>query len=473
MVEPPNRLRRLSAVLTSTVLAVVGSGSSVSGQAGLQAEVTFTKDIAPILQQKCQSCHRPNYIAPMALMTYEQVRPYARAIRQQTAQRTMPPWYIDRTIGIQSFKSDMSLSDEQIGTIARWVEAGAPEGSPGDLPPPIALPEVSSSPVWELGEPDLIVRSPTVTVKAVAPDWWGAIGETPTGLAEDRYVRSVEIREVNDVDPRELARGGTVGGLFVFHHANFGLAGPDGQTDPQSRIPAHEVGRNPDQFDPRAGRLLRAGSTILFFDNHLHANGVVETNAHLELGFRFHPKGYKPTMEYRGIGFGTTEVDLRPNEANQEIDAYTVLQENAKILNFEPHLHATGVGMCFQAIWGGRTETLNCAGYNHNWVRNYQYTDDSAPLLPKGTILKITGYFDTTAKNPLVYEPRNWTGWGNRSVDNMIVNLPYVVPMTDEQFAEAVDERRKKIAAGQATPIGCPTCYLPEGAAAGSSRASR
>ena len=123
---------------------------------------------------------------------------------------------------------------------------------------------------------------------AQVPDWWGAIGETATNLTDDRYIASVEIREVNDV-PRGDSASKTVGGLFLFHHANFGLLGPGGEMDSSSRIPAHEVGRNADIFDPKVGRLLKAGSVISFHDNHLHANGR-ETKARLELGFTFHPK---------------------------------------------------------------------------------------------------------------------------------------------------------------------------------------
>jgi mono/diheme cytochrome c family protein len=127
--------------------------------------VTFTKDIAPILQRSCQNCHRPGQVAPMSLISYEDVRPWARAIRQRTSIRdkagAMPPWYIEKNIGIQQYKHDPSLSDEEVAKIARWVEAGAPRGNAADMPAPLKWAVVSA---WQIGEPDLVVDSPEIVV---------------------------------------------------------------------------------------------------------------------------------------------------------------------------------------------------------------------------------------------------------------------------------------------------------------------
>ena len=140
-------------------------------------------------------------------------------------------------------------------------------------------------------------------------------------------------------------------------------------------------------------------------------------------------------------------------EANQQLHAYTVLQQHTKIISFEPHLHAPGARMCLEAIWGYNIQTLNCVGYDHNWVRGYDYTDDSAPLLPKGTILHIIGYMDNSPTNKNVPDPRNWQGSGNRSVANMFIDLGHprraqrrAVPGGDGQAArepEAHEERRR------------------------------
>lgn len=437
------------------VLALV-SGTVLPASAAEKdaGPVTFTKHIAPILQRSCQTCHRPDSIAPMSLLTYEQVRPFARAIRQQTSLRQMPPWYIEKDIGIQKFLADPSLSDAEIALIGRWVDAGAPEGNPADMPPPKKFGDPRE---WALGKPDLIVPSPDVTVEATQPDWWGQLGVTPTGLTEDRYIASSEIREVNDIPPGKSTRT-TVGGLNVFHHASVTVIPPPGvEPDPSSSLPAHEVGRNGDIFDPEAGRMLKAGSSISFNNNHLHANGR-KTKGRLEVGLRFHPKGYKPKKDFRAIFFGTTEIDLPGNTPNQRVEAYYTLPENGRIMNFEPHMHATATRMCFEAIYGSTVQTLNCAGYNHSWVRNYQYDPAAAPLLPKGTILRIVGWFDTTPANPRLIDYRNWTGGGNRSVDNMFISLSHMSVLTDEQFKAEVAKREQEIRDGKAEALGCITC---------------
>jgi len=453
--ELPSRFGRLGLACGAILAAAVVFASTTFSAAPPKAPagVTFTKDIAPILQRSCQTCHRPDSIAPMSLLTYEQARPFARAIRQVTAARQMPPWFIEKNVGIQHFLEDSSLSDADLATIAAWVDAGAPQGDPSHMPPPKKFAEARE---WALGKPDLIVKGPDFTMEATVPDWWGQLGTVPTGLTEDRYVASAEFREVNDIPPGR-STSSTVGGLNIFHHASVTVLGPDGRPSPDSAIPAHEVGRNGDLFDPEAGRLLKAGSSIVFNNNHLHANGR-RTTGRLEIGLRFHPKGYKPRINIRGIYFGTTEIDVKGNEANQRIDAYYTLPFNAKIVNFEPHMHATAVRMCFEGIYGDQITTFSCAGYNHSWVRNYQYAPDSAPLVPKGTILHVIGWFDTTPKNPRTIDYRNWTGSGNRSVDNMFISLSFAAVLTDEQFAEEVALREQRAAAGKGELIGCLTC---------------
>ena len=148
-------------------------------------------------------------------------------------------------------------------------------------------------------------------------------------------------------------------------------------------------------------------------------------------------------------------------EANQQLHAYAVPQENIKIVSFEPHLHAPGERMCLEAIWGYNIQTLNCVGYDHNWVRGYDYTDDSAPLLPKGTILHIIGYMDNSPSNKNVPDPRNWQGSGNRSVANMFIDLGKRVALTDEQFQEEMAKRRDQLKLTRNDiVIGCPLCSL-------------
>ena len=450
----------------AALVLVIGPALGPAGRAQT-AQVTFSKDIAPILQRSCQSCHHPNSVAPMSLMSYEEVRPWARSIKMRTGLRNkpdaMPPWYIEKDIGIQEFQDDMSLSEQDIAKIAAWVDSGAPRGNPADEPKPLSF---AGEGEWRHGKPDLIVTSPTLDVVAGSPDWWGPIGEVPTGLTEDRYVASVEVREINNAEAKSDRQ--TIGGRYVFHHVVYATPGPSSEPDPgAARWPPHSVGRNADVFDPDSGKLLRAGSKVNFFSAHMHSRGT-DTKAHVEIGFKFHPVGYKPKRELQG-GFGgaVRDLDIRGNEGNQRFEAYSTLPEHTKMIAYEPHMHAAGVRMCLEALWGTTVETINCSGYNHSWVRTYNYTENSAPLLPKGTILRLTGYFDNTPANKNVSDPRNWQGMGHRSMDNMMFNLGQGYYLTEEQFQQELAKRRKNLnlTAGQ-TVIGCPLCATKPPAAA-------
>jgi mono/diheme cytochrome c family protein len=454
-------IARVAAVLAGMVLAASSAWAQTGPSTSLGAgEVTFTKHIAPILQRSCQACHRPGSVAPMSLLSYEEARPYARAIKQRTALRhrrgAMPPWFIEREIGIQGFKDDISLSDAEVATIARWVDSGAPRGNPADLPPPRVFTDSTS---WQIGTPDLVLTSAAVDMKAISPDYWGALAPVPTGLTEDRYVAAMEIKEVND--SRDKPGRATVGGLFVFHHAVLGVIGPEGRPA-GGGWPVHEVGRNADIFDSQAGKRLPAGSSMAFPSVHLHANGK-DTRATLQIGFKFHPVGYKPQIQSTLITVGTDDLDI-PGNASINQSAYATLTQPLKLTVFEPHMHSTGVRMCLEAIYGSHVETLNCSGYDHNWVKTYAYKEDTAPLLPRGTILKVTGYFDNTPANRNVVDPRNWSGLGHRSIDNMLILIAQGVNLTEDQFAQEVAKRREtlSLAEGQSTP-GCPMCAFAKG----------
>lgn len=454
---------RIGESITGLALfAVVAVGAELST---LPGEVTFSKDIAPILQRSCQDCHQPNSAAPMSLISYKEVRPWARSIKARTALRdkvgVMPPWYVEKNIGIQKYKNDISLNDLEIAKIAKWVDSGSPEGNPADLPPARPLGDSSK---WTLGEPDLVVSTPVVTMKTGSPDWWGELDPAPTGLTEDRWVKSVEMREVNDVE----GDGGrkTVGSRFIFHHMIWTTTLPGGAASlddlgegSSGTWPIHEVGRNADIFPDNAGKLLKAGSSVVFTSTHLHSNGQ-DTKSRLVYGFRFFPKGYQPSVKYarRALGNGV-DIDIRAGEGNQRLDAYQVLDQHTKITSYEPHMHAPGVRMCLEAIWGYNVQTLTCTGYDHNWVRVYDYDDDAAPLLPKGTILHIIGYFDQTPANKNVPDPRNWSGSGNRSISNMFIDLGQGVALTTEQFQEEMAKRREKLhLTANDVVIGCPLC---------------
>jgi hypothetical protein len=425
------------------------------GQEDARGAVTFTKDIAPILQRSCQGCHRPGAIAPMSLLTYEEVRPWARSIKAKTSLREMPPWFIEKNIGIKKFKDDPSLSDEEVTAIAKWADSGAPRGNPADLPPPR---QFTAETEWTIGKPDLVVSSPEHVLKAVAADFYGLLDSSPTGLTEDRYIKAVEVREVRMKRDAAARKSGDLN-LFVVHHAVITggpIRDPDApprELDQREGTPqaarasegfsvVYEVGQNATIYPDSLGIKLAAGSAVNW-DVHLHSIGT-ELPFRIEVGFKLHPKGYQPkyaTGQLFGV-FPTYDLDIPAGESNVRMEGAVPVPYPVMMTTFEPHLHSSGKRMCVEAVYpNGSSEMLNCSGYNHNWVKVYSYDDDVAPLLPQGTILKITAWFDNTAKNPRVVDPRNWKGYGNRSIDDMFAFLPRVVRLTEAQLKEETERR--------------------------------
>src|SRR5690348_13682492 len=198
---------------TFGLLICLTAALAISTTAAAQGQVTFAKDVAPIFQEHCQNCHHAGTVAPMSLVTYEQARPWARAIKQRVSAREMPPWFIDRNVGVQHFSNDESLSDEEIATIVKWVDSGAPQGNPADMP---AARQFADDQSWQIGKPDVIISLPKdIIVKAHGADWWPDILVDP-GLTEDRYVQGVQIIPTK--------------GYNVVHHIRTSIVEPDAGT---------------------------------------------------------------------------------------------------------------------------------------------------------------------------------------------------------------------------------------------------
>jgi len=422
-------------------------------------QVTFSKDVAPILQSKCQDCHQPNSIAPMSLITYQEVRPWARAIRERVSTRQMPPWHIDKSVGIQKFKNDMSLSDEQIDTIVRWIDAGAPQGDPKDLPAPKPL---LTNNEWQAvmdgyGPPDLVVKSDEYTMPAKHQDvWWRPTSTIP--ITEPRWIRMVEIRpsslkarktvhhaiayEVLNPDNADAVNTGTANGP-----GGFGGNSVDDLVNRRPQIMEWAIGKGYDRFREGTGKMIEPGETISW-DQHIHAVGE-EIATGSELGIWFYPKGQEPKKRSYLIGFTgidrTKMLDIAPNSVAYT-EGFTALKENTIITNFQPHFHLRGKAMQVEAILpdGGRQIISYVGNFNFNWMTNYVYDDDAAPVFPKGTIIHVSAYYDNTKANKSNPDPEQWVGYGDRTVDEMAHAWMNVVYLNDDEYKALLEERKAK-----------------------------
>jgi hypothetical protein len=438
------------------MVTVLAAASPVAAADSPARPVTFSKDVAPIFQAKCQECHQPNSIAPMSLITYQDVRPWARSIKQRVAARQMPPWHIDRSVGVQKFKNDMSLADGQIDTIVRWVDGGAPQGDPKDLPPPKPLVTDNE---WKavrdgFGAPDLVVKSSEYTMPAEHQDvWYRPMSDIP--LTEPRWVRMVEIRPTN-LQARRIVHHSIA--YLVLNDdpeaVNTGTAnGPDrfGGDDLVSRRPQlmeWAIGKGYDLYRPGTGKLLVPGEKISW-DQHIHAIGEQVTGGS-EIGIWFYKKGGDPGKRSYLIPFTgidrTKMLDIPPNSMAMT-EGFTVLKENALIENFQPHFHLRGKSMQVEAILpdGGKQVISYVGNFNFNWMTNYIYDDDAAPLLPKGTVIHVTAWYDNTKANKNNPDPDQWVGYGDRTVDEMAHAWMNVVYFNDQEYKALEGERKAKL----------------------------
>jgi hypothetical protein len=413
---------------------------ALGADSGTPRDVTFTEDVAPILRRSCQNCHRPGSIAPMSLLTYQDARPWARSIREKVVLRRMPPWHIDRNIGITKFKDDPSLTDAEIATISKWVDQGALEGDPADMPPPRQFGDVDQ---WHIGKPDLVVSMPKpYMLKAQGGDEFYPVDLDP-GFKEDMYISAVETKPDT--------------GFKVVHHATTSMV-EDPESDPVGLfLNEYAVGKNADVFPENSGRLIRAGSKI-HLNLHMHPYGE-ETPVRISVGFKFYPKGVVPKYVAFTQQMGNvTELDIPAGQIARS-DGYFRLPKPALISAFQPHFHTRGKAQCMEAIYPdvgaesarpgpARAETLSCVSdYQFGWSITYPYAEDVAPLLPAGAIIHITTWHDNTENNKHNPNPKNWVGHGQRTIDEMSfawVTLYYLDQADFEQRVHARNIQAKE-----------------------------
>ena len=405
----------ISSLAIGVFLVLAGSGFAQ------EADVTFAKDVASILQEKCEACHRTGQMAPMSLTTYAEVRPWARAIRTKVVAGDMPPWHMSKTTGVQKFINDISLTADEIDMIARWVDAGAPLGNPADLPQAKEWPDGER---WRVGdllgrEPDLTVTSTPWTQPATGQDqWWQPVVDS--GMTEDRWIKAVEVRP-------------TLEGRRIVHHGNSALA-------------EFAVGKAGEIYPQDTGRLFKAGEKVSF-DIHYHSVGE-EITDYLTIGVWFYPKDMVPKYEVKHSVMGVFQAmdtfDLPPHTVTKH-HAFIPLEKATRLLSYQPHMHVRGKSMSMEAIYpNGRVEMLSFVeNFNFNWHVNYVYADDAAPLLPAGTMIKLTAWHDNTSANRANPDPTQWVGWGQRSYDDMYHAHVRYVELEEEDYEAMVLDRRQ------------------------------
>jgi len=392
---------------------LMGTAQSVAFGAAVDDHVpTFSKDVAPIFQRSCQSCHHDGSIAPMSLVTYKDARPYARSIKLKVVTRIMPPWHIERNVGIQKFKNDPSLSDAEIATITSWVDHGAPEGNPADMPAPLKF---ANDEQWQFNPDIIVAMAKPYVLPGNSGDQYYDVDVDP-GFKDDMYIQAIQTKPIV--------------GYKVVHHFDTNIV-DDPQEDPTGLfLSEYAIGKGADFYPTNTGRLIKAGSKI-HFQIHLHSD-TVDRPVSVEVGLKLYPKGVVPKYVAftQHIGDHSTALDIEGGQIGRT-DGYFRLPKPAVLTGFQPHFHTLGKAMCIEAInpdvradsarpGAAKTQTISCvSNYQYGWSLTYPYADDVAPLLPAGTLLHVTTWHDNTTNNPFDVNPMNWVGDGQRSNDEM------------------------------------------------------
>ena len=431
------QLGRAAVVGAALVLTTMvgGVGTAVAAQ----DDVTFTHDVAPILYKSCVSCHRPGELAPMSLQTYAEVRPWARGIKEKVVSGEMPPFFADAQHGY--FKNDSRLLQDEIDTITRWVDAGAPQGDPGDLP---ELPTFTDG--WALGEPDMIVTLPTVDVPATGDDYYPDLSHT-IDLPEKRWIRAIEVRPSN---------------RKVTHHqviftSSGGAQGAGTESGFFDVLAVWSVGTNPNVFPEGMGRWVYPGQQWTV-NAHYHPSGTAESDQTV-VGLYF-GKGEMKKEVMAAIA-GSMSFEIPPNTANHEIRASYIIDQDISVLSFFPHMHVRGQSMDLIANYpNGESQSLiNVPEYDFDWQLFY-YPEKHVPL-PAGTRLDIVAHFDNSVGNPDNPDPNKAVGFGLQTTDEMVFNVFEFIADEGVSPTPASDETRRdalltSLPAGSAFSVGLP-----------------
>jgi hypothetical protein len=396
-------------------------GSSLLAATSDRAAVTFTKDVAPVLQQHCQECHRPGEAGPFSLLTYEQARPWAKAIKQAVLTKKMPPWFADPHYG--KFSNDRGMPQKDVDTIVAWVDAGAPLGDPKDLPPAKKFVEG-----WSIPKPDLIVELP----KAYPIPAEGTVEYQkfiiPSGFTEDKWVQFAEARPDQRSQVHHMIlfirepgshwlRDAKPGEFFVAQKPK------DDDVDtsalPSDFLVGYAPGQPPERLPDGQAKLIKAGSDFVL-EVHYTTNGKPAFDKS-RFGLVFAKQPPKERVLTLSATNGTFKIP--PGDPNYRVDSQFELAANVKLTGLHPHMHGRGKDFEYRLVLpSGKTETLlSVPRYNWHWQLWYTLADPIA--LPKGAKIECTAHFDNSANNPDNADPTREVPWGDQSWDEMMVGF--------------------------------------------------
>ncbi len=405
-------MRRLGLTgLAALGMMAMGSAAATAldDNAPARETVTFAKDILPILQQNCQVCHRPagenmaGMIAPMPLMTYREVRPWAKSIAQQVQARTMPPWFASKEFhGI--FANERTLTDAEVDRFVRWVAAGAPEGNPADAPAPVSWNTTEEG--WSIGTPDLIV--------SLAEPFWVKDGVEDLNISLKAEPITVEMLP----EPRYIAAVEFKPGSEVVHHIIGSRRHGDAEEPgAEGMIGGMAPGTDPFILPEGYGRLLLPG-TQMYFQMHYHKEPGPGTGVwdHSQMAFKFHPKDQPIKRNVEWSPVGNRDFEIPPTHGNWMVGAARVFPHDTTIFALLPHAHLRGKAARYVAFYpNGRVETLlDVPRYDFNWQTNYTYREPKR--IPAGTRIEVTMWFDNSetrgayVPNINIHEPVRFGG---------------------------------------------------------------
>jgi hypothetical protein len=399
--------------MRATLVFLTLSGAALAANTGA-TKPTYTKDVAPIIFNRCAECHRPGEVAPMSLLSYKETRPWAKAIKQAVATRKMPVWLADPSHG--QFKNDRRLSQAEIDTISAWVDAGAPEGNPKDMP---AVPQYEVG--WNIGKPDRVIDMgkdyPVPAEGVVAYQYF----EVDPGFTEDTWVTAAEARpgdrkSVHHIivfikEPGETGRGAGAGRLLV----------------------GYAPGEQAAQMPEGTAKLIKAGSKLVF-QMHYTPSGKSYTDRSL-IGLKF----AKGPIQNRAITANAINFSFKipAGDPNYEVKSSWTAKEDVTLHSFMPHMHVRGKDFKYTVVFpDGRSEVLlSVPRYDFNWQLGYELKQPL--LLPKGTRIDCVAHFDNSANNKYNPDPTKEVKWGDQTWEEMMIGwFNYTVPAEKTQVTK-------------------------------------